>query len=752
MRRFQFSRWLGSLAAAGGMLWVWHAGDAAASALIGETFTSARVDITRLINDGQYLWAGTGSEGLLRIKKSSGETIRFTASNSGLGGNCITGLAKDSLGAVLVAASQGGIVRFDGTRWEELPGFAYGDVRGIAVDGRGTVWAHSLNSGIAYLEQGAWKTVIGRFSGILTANPRGDIWLCSRSSSGSSACSEGFIYEYADKALQSTLSLSSVCPEIAYPWTFVADNKKNCWIGAAEKLIRINGQSSDSFTVSQDTASSTYCSVLAAGANDVILISTMTYGSGVTRIYVYDQVNAQGGPLDSAVLTYSGLSVGAACDDNEGCFWLAASNGSIIKIDRSKRATTLAAGNSVLPGNSVASLVIDKSNRVWAATNNGIAGFDNSAWTVYPGSGDTFPGWDASALALDSSGTVWAGFRQPLESSMVRCGLSSFNGQHWRQLSRTHISVKMIAFDKAGVRWTVSDEGVARFNGTAEESVFTRVYSSDRDIALGTTVNTVAFDSLNTPWIGTGLGVKKYVNGAWIADSALIRLISAAAGPTGRNVTALVFDGAGIRWAGTGSGLIGRVNGTYAFFDTTGGVLPDPAVQCITVDAPNSAWIGTKRGLVHFTGENHITYTTANSGLLDNDIASVAVARTGDVWIGTRAGGLTLFRQPGTPALFNGDATAKRPVQPVDISPVPLNRCSSRITVTTDGSYEIRLSLISLEGKLIKRFPPALSHKKAVAFVWDGTDEFNRPVSRGVYVGIVTGNGKIIGRKIVPRP
>jgi ligand-binding sensor domain-containing protein len=645
----------------------------------GTTFTSSNRTITTMASDDRYLWAGTCGQGLLRIDKSSGETVIYTSSNSGLTGECVRALAFDKDGALLVGTFEGGIVRFNGTTWEQISGLSDNNVRGMTVDEHGGIWAWMQNLGIVRQVAGTWQPVVNRFGGVLTSNPAGNVWAMNVPLSGSPDCNDGWINEYVSGGLQSTVSLAPVCSLITYPHYLAVDNKKNCWIGTQNLLIKITGHSVDRFPSNRDTSQHKSITAIAANFNDMLLIALADY-SGTSEIYIYDQINGNGDPFDSCAFTFNASYITAACaDPTINGFWCAASDGRIIKIDMFNHPTVFNTGNSVLPGNAIASLLFDTSGNLWVATDKGIARNHDTTWTIYPGVGDSMPGLDASSLALDSSGTIWAGFWQSPISSMSISGLACFSQDHWKQFMRDHISVKAIVVDTSGDQWVVSDGGVYRYHENQLERRFETLYSSDVRIALGTQVHTIAFDGNNTPWIGTGLGIKRYENNVWIDDTTINQLLpNSGTSGLGVTVNALCFSN-GTAWIGTALGLFKNTGGTYTRIDTTGSLLPDLNVQCIAVDGPNSAWIGTKRGLVRVLGLDNETYTTDNSPLRDNDITACTVAPSGDVWAGTRLGGLTVLQQSASVKVQ--DLVSKRNfgMQPVAISISTLRPQSCRV-------------------------------------------------------------------------
>ncbi len=334
------------------------------AAVLGKTYTSANRFITVMADDAGYLWAGTENDGLLRLNKNTGETAVFTSGNSGLVDNGIQALAFDGQDRLIVGTAWQGVVRFDGTRWERLPGLPAAGVRGVAVDSQGTMWA-CTNAGVVRLKGGAWETVINRVSGGIAADGKGGIWICNTPVCNSEACAGGGIYEYVNGGLQSTIALSSVWSEMTSLNAFAVDMKRNAWIGTRRELMQISDFTANRYVVSSDTMSPKSVAALAVDRSDRVMIALTTYPD-TSEIFIYDPVNKTGQPLDSVVKTYGNLTVTAACAHLQGGFWLGASNGTIIRLDEFNRDTMYSAGNSSIPGNTISSLIIDDRNCVWA--------------------------------------------------------------------------------------------------------------------------------------------------------------------------------------------------------------------------------------------------------------------------------------------------------------------------------------------------------------------------------------------------
>lgn len=76
---------------------------------------------------------------------------------------------------------------------------------------------------------------------------------------------------------------------------------------------------------------------------------------------------------------------------------------------------------------------------------------------------------------------------------------------------------------------------------------------------------------------------------------------------------------------------------------------------------------------------------------------------------------------------------------------------SCMITLQTCRPVEIVFSVISLKGTAISRLKKQTTKVGAVNLFWNGTDRFNRPVSAGMYLGVVSVNGSVVGSKLLPQ-
>lgn len=722
-----------------------HAVSLYASEFSGKTFTSSNRQLTTLICDQNFVWAGTCGQGLLKIDKKTGETVLYTLADLDCGDCCIRALAFDNNGTLLVGTAQVGIVRFDGLNWTPLSGLPDKNVSAMTIDKQGKIWAWFQTTGIASFDGTTWQPYVNRFAGILTSSNDGNIWMMNLPQEEASNCNDGWIHEYVNSGLQTSISLAPVCDELTYPQYLCIDQKKNCWIGTHDQLIKINTTSVTRYPFP------TGKSLTAITANAEKIFFSLTDYSGTCDVYIYDLINSTKEPLEQKLFSLDSRYITAACiDPVNGGFLCATCDGKIIAFDAQNNHSVFTTGNSVLPSNSISSLIFDTSDKLWIGTGNGIAHYDNTNWTTWTSQADSIPGLDVSALSIDSSGTLWAGFRQNPVISSVNSGLAAFYSGRWHIVKRDYISVKAISFDNTGNQWVVSDNGVFRNREQQLERVFQTLFSSDRNIALGTTVNTIAFDKNNIPWIGTGLGLKRFENNAWIDDTTMNKFLpQSGISMDGVKVNAICFVNT-TAWIGTSYGLFKFSDGTCVRIDTAGAVLPDLNVQCIYAENSDTVWIGTKKGLVHLAGESHVTYSSENTLLYDNDITACVKASNGDIWVGTRLGGLTVIPKNGSGDPASVISRYTKTNKSVDVT---IRKTAGQISITLNCSRSGRVdfSIISLEGKLVRHFSKVSAGNEPVTFVWSLVGKQKAAVAKNIYLGVISLNGHVIESRIIHR-
>ena len=162
--------------------------------------------------------------------------------------------------------------------------------------------------------------------------------------------------------------------------------------------------------------------------------------------------------------------------------------------------------NSELPSDAVRDVLIisEQLNRVWIATGNGVAIYNNGTWQVFK---NELASIDTTSLAIDSFGNVWVGTNGH--------GVSVNSGGIWTNYHRTNSglandTVRNITVGPDGRVWLATQNGVSVYDGTNWAT-----YNSFTSGIASNDVYDVAIDSAGRVWAATDEGASVLVGGIW---------------------------------------------------------------------------------------------------------------------------------------------------------------------------------------------------------------------------------------------
>ncbi|MDE2815317.1 MAG: hypothetical protein OXM03_07455 [Chloroflexota bacterium] len=166
----------------------------------------------------------------------------------------------------------------------------------------------------------------------------------------------------------------------------------------------------------------------------------------------------------------------------------------------------LDASNSELPSNVVRDVLVvnEQPNRVWLATDNGVAYYNNGNWRVFR---SELPIVDTLSLAEDASGNIWVGTNGG--------GVSVYNSVTWlphntNNSALIHDTVRNITVGPDGRVWLATPGGVNVYDGTnwTRHTIFnTGIASND--------VYDIAIDKAGRVWVATNGGASLLESGDW---------------------------------------------------------------------------------------------------------------------------------------------------------------------------------------------------------------------------------------------
>lgn len=326
-----------------------------------------------LIDNNENIWITNGyinntNEGLAKNNGKSWETINV--SNSGLKDEWITSIAIDSLGNKWFGTEGGGISKFDGNNWININNsnsLLFGNyISKIEVDKNNIVWVLS-DKGINYID----KENCQKF----------------------------------DKFTEKFYSLGIE--------SLMADSDGNLWIGGKNLYVYKNGALNSIPFKDANFENNTFIFSITKNVNGTLYIGTR---NGIFKL----DKKKKNLDIDSSVKPrYDDIHQIAF--DRKNIMWLSnyyyrppfdnydtdQSVGCIIQYNKSTAYYNKS--NSGLPADFAEVIIIDKNNKVWFGTRNGLCSYDGSKWEIFNIENSGLPSNQISSLCFDKLGNLWIG-------------------------------------------------------------------------------------------------------------------------------------------------------------------------------------------------------------------------------------------------------------------------------------------------------------------------------------------------------
>lgn len=304
--------------------------------------------------------------------------------------------------------------------------------------------------------------------------------------------------------------------------------------------------------------------------------------------------------------------VRSIAEDSHGNIFAGTQEG-LIRILPSGEFAAFGTGKS--KASPIHAVFVDRHDRVWYSTREGIFRLDDSE---RQSSVSATPGL---AFIEDGQGQIWIG--------MDGEGLLRIDGESRESLTSehglTHDRIISLFQDREGSVWVGSEGG-----GIVQLNVGQFVNFGIQEGLLSELILTVDAAEDGSIWAGTEGG------GLYRIRDGQIKRYGAADGLKDNIVTSLAETG-GTVWVGTYKGGLYRIDrrGTANIGVADG--LPEGVVAAIEPASDRSLWVGTDGGLSRIQNSKITTYTT-DDGLGSNYVTAIKESRDGDIWIGTYKG------------------------------------------------------------------------------------------------------------------
>ena len=526
------------------------------------------------------LWiAWWGKRGVTRFDGSRFVTF---AAEDGLAGDEVTAMLHDQAGRLWLA-TDGGVSRLDGTRFETVPGLeALRDINSIFQDRNGTLWFGSTYDGLTRYGSDGIRTFTttdglptdvdrdGRIRYVLEgiAEAEDGLWF-------GSCCG---VSRFDDDSFQTFTPAEGL---VSVPVRDVhVDSDSDLWIATHGGVSRFDGEDFHNYR-SADGLPQSQTSVLLEDRTGNLWVST---GGGLARFVGRQFLNFT---TDEALMSGGVMSVG---QDDSGTMWFGAWEG-MSRFDGRRFITS----DSLAVAHQTWEIFEDSRGRLWFGGFQGqplryMDGGELSTFRLPDGS----PLRDVRTIVEDSTGNLWFG-GLGWGGPTTGVGLRRYDGTEIREFTTAdglvHDAVSDLLLDGEYLWISTERGGISRYDGQEFVDFTTADGLADDGVRC------LALDSRGDLWAATGKGVSRYDGDTWVTYTR-------EDGLGGDFVHSILEDRRGAMWFGHWDGGVTRYDGTvFQTITMTDGLIHD-AVQSLFEDDQGDMWIATEGGITRYRSTN----------------------------------------------------------------------------------------------------------------------------------------------------
>jgi len=638
---------------------------------LNSSMGSTRV-VTVHAGGGEQMWVGTSGGGVTLFRgQESNQT--FNKSNSGLGGNHVSAIARDAAGKMWFAVANAGqvgkgVTVLNGGFWATLTktnsGLVSNNVTAIVADSSRRLWFGHRDlcggvQGVSALAASGqtWTTYDITTSSIpserissIAQDTRGDLWFGSdgrgvlaydrtlnrwrpydQNTTGGGLPSNlvrDIAVDQAGRLWMATDSGGSVRSRrwTAYTGetttgglsnddlhTVAVDATGKVWFGHSQGIDQLDHQNTP-HDLSDDLWYAFTTELPGLDVRDIAWV-----GGDHMWVATDGGVGVYDGTGWTAYRTPDLVSNNVQTifpDSHSGQVWVGTANGASVFDQETGTWTSYTTANTGgdLVDDNIQAIHVDSWRRVWFATSQGVSIKDGDEWSTFTAANSGLVANDVTGLLVDGWGLIWLGTHEH--------GVSVFDSSDWDSFAFADHGLPSnyitdITFGADDSVWVATtDRGFGVLRG-ATWTTYSR--ASTEDQLASDKVRTIAIDEDSKAWVGT------------------LSFISGGA------------------WTGGGISVLDPKSGSWTTYDrdNTGSTgLQGNFIQKIAMDAAGRIWIGTGvpryidqctgtitagYGLTLYDHGSWTTYTRANTfrGLSSDRISDIAFDSQGRIWLAT---------------------------------------------------------------------------------------------------------------------
>lgn len=534
--------------------------------------------------------------------KGSEWFARGWRTDDGLPDNIISGLAQTPDGFLWVG-TQGGLMRFDGTQFEEFTPVNLSEVpnrlvRSLIMDHQGGLWMVMNRSVVVHVASNTARVftikdgLLDFVANSITEDGEGAIWVCYNGTNAVSRIKDGVAKRFD---IGGEWQSGSLC------W-LATDNKHQLWFAAGNHIgVFRDGSFQTLLTLNEPSARIAGCHSGGIWIGTATRLLKYTEEGKLQEIARLPEPSEEPGILFedhsgavwigstsvSGLFRYDGKgfetvrtsppSVNCAMEDAEGNMWVGTDGGGLNRLR--PRIMELIKIGTAQSYDSVRSVCEDANGSVWAVLRGLLMRQRGTNWENVVQSSD-WPGGRAECVAADNKGAIWVGTRDN--------GLFRFQDNHFTSWRRP---------DGLGGDWV--------------RSLLT---ASNGDVWIG----------LDSP-----RELQRLRDG---------KLTTFELPASARSIRAMAEDAAGTIWMATAEGKLWRVTNEQLFSQPMNVPVRLASIRSLLAAPDGSLWIGFVGGGLGRLVHGKLSRITTANGLEDDYISQMLADDSGWLWLAGRHG------------------------------------------------------------------------------------------------------------------
>jgi signal transduction histidine kinase/ligand-binding sensor domain-containing protein len=556
---------------------------------------------------------------------------RAWQAEDGLPDNRVVGLAQSADGYLWVA-TQGGVVRFDGVRFQRVglarfPGLIAGTMRVLILDRMGRIWLAKEEGGTLFCFDGAQVRMLTAEQGLprneaqrsMAMDGKGDLWI---------TYSTGKVIRYNQNGKVEAFTAKDGLPGEGVCW-LANDKGGTLWFAKGSHVgVFRNGR----FNVLENFGSPAL-RIAAAHSGGIWICAgqqILKFDEGVEPVEL-------GEIIPDEASGRSSFEPSVLLEDHEGAVWVGTTSAGLFRCDSNAIVRVEVSNPAIL------SLAEDREANLWVGTRGGGLNRVHRRLTSMIKPADGLPFQGVQSVCQDATGALWL----VGENGVLVRG----QGTNWIVQSpsdgpvQAHVSC--VAADTNGSVW------VGAWGG----ALYHWANGQFKDLGLQASFHQKSPRSLlvmrnSDLWVG--------------ADSPDViyrlrgeKLQSFDLPPGFRFIRAMAEDASGNFWAGASDGLLVRVTGDALVDETAKS--SSLSIRCLYGEANGDLWIGYASAGVGRLRNGSITRFSTDQGLPNDCVAQILTDNRGSVWFAGNQG-IFQVREQDFDDLANGLATRVWPV------------------------------------------------------------------------------------------